>query len=327
LRPSLVTAIIFLTEQLRIDREPEQKAILKILHLILLTKTAPGEPTALLTSVLSIVAVDLESALRAHQRARLHNSSDAQQVLQALRDSNIMPSRRTGGADAKELEPWATTPGGGLAAMMRLTMQGFVKWSLNPGVNVMPTSYTHRQFLAARHLLGARHVLSLLLGEISSRVNTHAVAFAYDIVASIICSADVLNGRVRGGAPGPRMSLRDALWYEMLSSGGLLLTEPVMAEIMVRLHRRVEALLAPVPEPANAMLGADVAALALGMDVVGVPDGLTDAMDSAPALDLDIGSSVGGGMSLGTGTISISTDADVFSGMGPLVNWDGISLN
>ncbi|ERT02083.1 mediator of RNA polymerase II transcription subunit 5 [Sporothrix schenckii 1099-18] len=223
LLPSLATALVYLSDALRVDKPAEQKAIIRILQLILQPASISDEATLMLSALLNIVAKPLEHALRTYQRQD-PRSQDIDPLLKALKQ-NIPHSRRTAAAEHNELLNWAGTSGtnssgssdsansnanngtanngrsnsgqggtsGGLYAAMRQTVQGFVQWSLHPGVNIMPTSYTHRQFLAGLSLVGASSVLQLILDEVQRQTDAGSGSVAYDVACALICASDVTN--------------------------------------------------------------------------------------------------------------------------------------
>ncbi|KAG7106635.1 Mediator of RNA polymerase II transcription subunit 5 like protein [Verticillium longisporum] len=315
LLPSLVTAITYLANSLWVERH-NQNTIIRVLHLVLQPSAISEEAKTMLSSVLNIVAKPLEHSLRASQRQDPKNQK-IDPLLGVLKD-NIPLSRRTGGADHNELETWTSTQGEGLATALRHTMQGFVQWSLHPGINITPTSYSHRQVLAALRLLGAKRVFRLICEEVKQQTEAGGGSVVYDVATALDS----------GNMPTPvqrRLTLRDA-------------------ELVVRLHRRVEAQMA-VSEAeaihAEAILQGD---LGLGLD--DAAGSLSEAMAAAAAnagptggamtidsvgLDLGMGG-VGGDLDLGDatgngGSLDLGAD-DIFSGLsaGGDFEWDTMDL-
>lgn len=260
----------------------------------------------MLSSVLNIIAKPLEHALRTYQR-REPKSQEIEPLLRVLKDS-LPLSRRTGGADHNELEAWTSMPGGGLGAAIQHTMQGFVQWSLHPAVNVMPTSYTHRQVLVGLRVLTARRVLYLILDEVRREGegggggggNAHGPgAIVYDVAAALICAPDATNfpqeppvDLLDGSPPPPtqrRIGLREALRAEAEDCRKIQKTDPVLAEIVVRLHRRVEAHMA-VSE-AEAILHGDLVSGLGGLEAAAAAaaGSIDDAMVAAAAASAGVG--------------------------------------
>ncbi|KAK3378393.1 mediator complex, subunit Med5, partial [Podospora didyma] len=277
LLPSLVPALLFLSNRLWAATEPHgQKAIIKILQLILIPNSISNEAAALLSSVLNIVAKPLEHALRSYQR-QVPTSNEIEPLVRALKE-NLPVSRRTGGTDLNELEPWTSThaapannaagvaTSGGLSAAIRHTVQNLVQWAQQPPLSGMPTTYTHRQILVALKMLGARYLLHILLEELKAYTESGNGGVAYDVITAIVCAPDVTNEAATltaadgvvpdeagelGGATQQqrRLTLRGALKAEAEDWKRLQKADLGMAETVVRLHRRVEAQMA-LPPPA-----------------------------------------------------------------------------
>ena len=302
LLPSLVPAILYLSNQLWAGGPQIQSAIIKILQVILRPGSMSNEASAMLSSVLNIVAKPLEHALRSYQR-QAPESQEVEPLLGAIKD-NLPLSRRTGGADHKELESWCSVQvsnaangsvtHGGISAAVRQTIQSLIQWAQQPPLQGMPPPYTHRQILAALRMLGAKRLLGTLLDELKAFTETPQASIAYDVVTAIICAPDVTNdtslaaaaapapspsgggggggggnsnaadATMPGGEPPPlqrRMLLREALKAEMDDWKRLRSSDPLLAETVVRLHRRVEAQMA-LPPPSAAVDAATAAAAA-----------------------------------------------------------------
>ncbi|KAH8664059.1 mediator complex subunit Med5 [Xylariales sp. PMI_506] len=345
LLPSLVMALTFLANHLRISRAQEPRAVIRILQLILLTKQGSHEAQTMLASIVNIVAKPLEHSLRSYQRQDPKNQ-EIEPLLKAIRENSQVP-RRTASAEHKELETWTSTPGGGMLSSVRHILQGFVQWSLQPGINVMPTAYTHRQILAAIKIMGPKRLLQLILEEVKQQTEAGSASVVYDVAIAMVCAPDVTNvqpvpSSSLMGDPAhqmsssqSRVSLRQILKWEAEDCKKIQKSDPVMAEHVVRLYRKVEAqmVLPPPPEIIQNDLGLsldDNAAASLN-DALAVAQGdglVTD--DTSMHLDLGTGSvdmnldmgSADGGLGLG--------DDDLFgslSGVGSstdlLDGWDG----
>ncbi|EXV05044.1 mediator complex subunit 5 [Metarhizium robertsii] len=322
LLPSLVPALRFLADYLWVEQK-EQKAIIKILQLILLPSSISGEASTMLSSVRNLVAKPLEHSLRTYQRQDPKNQ-DIQPLLRALKDS-LPLSRRTGGADHNELQSWTNSSSAGLAGALRHTVQGLVQWSMHPSVNSMPTSYTHRQLIAAQKIMGAKRTLRLLLEEVRTQSETGSANIVYDAVAAIVCAPNVTNepppnnqmmdasGNVPPAVQRP-LTLREVLRLEAEGCNKLQKADPVLAEIVVRLYRRVEAHMA-MPQN-QAILEAPGIQLDLGSGAGGLGD--VDAMaavgvgaDGMTVDGLDMG--IGGPGS--AGGLDATSDGDLFGGL------------
>lgn len=345
LLPSLVPAIRFLSDYLWVDQK-EQKSIIKILQLILLPSSISGEANTMLTSVKNLIAKPLEHALRMYQR-RDPKNQDIEPLLRTLRDS-LPLSRRTGGADHNELETWCSTPSSGLTSAIKHTIQGLVQWSMHPGINIMPTSYTHRQILAGLRMLTPRRVLHIILEEVRQYSETGSPSIVYDIATALICAPDTSkeptpNANLidaAGNLPPPvqrLQTLREILKAEAEDCKKIQKKDPALAEIVVRLHRRVEAqMVIPEPQPmlpADMSLGLDADTTAIDDAMVAAGAAQADGM-SVDTVGLDmsmagVGSDLGLGTSVNGAGLDGSTDADLFDGLDmdmDSINWDTMDL-
>lgn len=314
----------------------------------------------MLSSVLNIVAKPLEQSLRSYQRQD-PKSNEIEPLLKVLKE-NLPLSRRTGGADHNELESWTSTQptngptssagGGGLALAVRNTVQNLIQWAQNPPINGAPAPYTHRQILVALKMLGAKRLLSILLDELRAQNEAPTAPVAYDVVTAIVCAPNAANEpptQEFGATPVEprqrRMTLREALKYEaeewkVLQKG----EDPVMAEVVVRLYRRVEAQMLPPPAPPpmlqpelgglagdNVALGeamAAAAAVVAGEHNVDAMSLDTTGLDGT-GVDLDLG---GLGSATGSvGGLDLGGD-DIFGGLSTtdfgadFANWDTMDL-
>lgn len=351
LLPSLVTAIIYLSNCLWLDRPEENKAIIKILQLILRPsqKLSP-ESSDMLNSVRNIVAKPLENGLRTYQRQN-PKSQDVEPLLEVLKE-NIELSRRTGAAGDKELETWTTGSGGGggLTASIKHMVNNLTMWSMHQPV--IPTAYTHRQILVGLKMLGAKRVLNAILEELKQQTEagTGSVSYGYDVAVSLVCAPDVTNtttdannpaqsllddgtGQVQPVPRQRRLSLRDVLRWAAEDWKKVQKKDPVMAEIIVRLYQRVEKQMEPaalaIPGPldpaagiiADALAVDDATAAAMGADPM--------ALDSAAVagLPLDLGAGAGdlglggaGDLGLGDGGAGSAGGLDDWGSLG--LDWD-----
>ncbi|KAJ6438660.1 proteinrelated to ser/arg-related nuclear matrix protein [Purpureocillium lavendulum] len=348
LLPSLVPAIQFLADYLWVEQK-SQKTIIKILHLILLPNSSSSEAGTMLTSVKYLIATPLENSLRAYQKQDPKNQ-DIEPLLRALKDS-LPLSRRTGGADHNEMSSWASSSSSGLAGAVRHTIQGLVQWSLHHGINATPASYTHRQLMVACKIGGTRRMLHVMLDEIRHQSEAGSASIVYDVVAAMVCAPDVTNQPpaaaslldASGNIPPPvqrPLTLREVLQAEAEECRKLQKKDAVLAEIVVRLHRRVEAHMV-LPQPQTLLQGQD-----MSLDLNAGAAGLDDAMAAAAAagvqgdamavdgvgLDMGMGS-VTSDLGLGAGSaggLDSTGDADLFgldSSMGMFDGWEGMDLS
>lgn len=344
-----MTATIYLSNCLWTDRPEENKAIIKILQLVLKpSQKMSQESSDMLNSVKNIVAKPLEVGLRTYQRQN-PKSQEVEPLLQVIKD-NIELSRRTGAAGDKELEQWTSSGNAGLTTTIKHTVQNLTMWSLHPGV--MPTPYAHRQVLIGLRLLGAKRLLQAILEELKQLTETGNGSTGYDVAIGLVCAPDVTT--TSDNAPASildeaghtavvpqqrRLSLREALRWKAEGWKKIQKHDPVMAETVVRLYQKVEAQMAPAAiaplahgadEAMNAMVD-DVAAAAAASQL-GMDDPMALDPSATAGLSLDLGGG-GGDLNLGGGSgansaggLDLTGGDDMFSGLGPLDGWDGMDL-
>lgn len=233
--------------------------------------------------------------------------------------------RRSDASSHNDLETWSATPGGGILAALRHTINALVQWSHTDSLNATLPNYTHRQLLAAVQMLGAKPVLEALLDEIIKSLTAGPPDVLLDITTTLITAptaADFPPTHTIGPTtPKPRLSLRDALSTASNDAYSLSKTNAPRAEIMVRLHRRVEAQLARTgaqttivadADAENAMMldletaatvTATVTEGTLVADVAGMPQEQLDNV-AAEVMD-DFFPAGGGGAGVGDGFMDI----------------------
>lgn len=339
LLPSLVPAIKFLTDYLWVDQK-EQKAIIKVLQLILLPSAISNEASAMLASVKKIVAKPLDNSLQTYLNKRDPKNQDVNPLLNALKDS-IPMSRRTGSADMGEVTEWCKAEPNGLWTSLRNTTQGLMQWSMQPAMSVMPITYTHRQFITGIQILGPQRVLRLILEEIRFQTRGEAdmrnqneqqinhqnqiAGVVNDVATALVCAPNVTNeppGACINSLPQPPpqrlLGLRDVLKLEAEQCRDIQKTDNTLAEIVVRLHRRVEAQMALPQAPPEMMAPPpDMGGLDIDANAEVSLDAMT-AMQGDPGVGLDMsldglggpGGAGGGGDDL-FGGLDTSIDASL----------------
>jgi mediator of RNA polymerase II transcription subunit 5 len=301
----------------------------------------PSAPTSVHRTVLAIVADPLNRYLQ-----RFKPGGKVPPPLEKL-FAALKPHceyRKTIYYPCPELQSWTVAPGS-LKQAFQNTFQSLISWSASAGINPIqgPSSYIHRQLHITLSAIGASNVLSLLLEEIKNQTSDPqgAAAIATDIATALICvptpGSSLAPTNWMYTSRGGRMSLREALGLEADEAAKLMQTDAVLAETVVRLHRRVEAQLtvSAIALPAQILPDLDV----IGVDAAGVAvAAVTDAMDFTTAgdgsgvggLDLDLSTDndmegmdligadgTGSGMDLlGTGSVMDGADDDdIFAGL------------
>ena len=330
LLPSLIPAITWLSSHLWESRG-DTKAVLLILRFLIANQSSglnhSSESSMMLGSILNVVSRSLEHSLRFVQRAE-PSRQDIEPLLRAL-NGNLNFERR-GAADHTELEIWSKTEGGGLAASVKHTISSLVQWGLNPGINIMPASYTHRQILVAIKLLGAKRVLNTIVDELKTQTEPGNGSVVLDVAVALICAPDPSSfssdlKAVHGGqeamdmldtdpsAPKPlerRINLRDALKTELDNAPKLNRTDPIHAETIVRLWRRAEAQLAVQP---HMDLGMQTGLMENTAEEAAVLQGALDAaMNAGDDGITGLGNEMGG---MGDGMVGLGVEGDLMSGL------------
>lgn len=181
------------------------------------------------SALLSIVAKPLESSLL-HAQRQHPLRSDIQPLLDTLKPH--LQDHRHSAPSYTELERWCATPAGGLSTSLRQTIQALIQWSSGTTPDTSPTNYTHQLLLSAIRIQGANRVLDTLLDEVIAQTEAgNPTDTALDIVVTVIAAPH----------PSTRLTLHDALSEAYLHAYELSQTNLLRAELIVRIHRRVEA--------------------------------------------------------------------------------------
>lgn len=186
-------------------------------------------------TVLSIIAKPLEDSL-SYAQSQHALRTDITSLLDALKPH--AHKQRHEASFYSKLEAWSSTPGSGLTAALRHTIQSLVIWSSATSVDMSPPHYTHRQLVETLKILGAQNVLQLLLDEAVVHSTSAEIDTVLDIIVTIICAP-----QHQCFPPCSIMSLRDSLKVEFGRAFEISKVDMDRATIIVRLHRRVENLL------------------------------------------------------------------------------------
>ncbi|KAL1994315.1 hypothetical protein VTN49DRAFT_2984 [Thermomyces lanuginosus] len=262
LLPSLVFALTWLGNYIW-ESEAEPTIALKALHALVKPNSISGEADAIHKTVLGIVARGLEEQL--HDLFKRHRSrTDIKPILDVLEPHvsfkcNGSSSRRTDSDRRSELDTW-TTHAGGLMGVIQMTFHSLVIWSANPESNMSAPSYTHRLILTGVRLLSATRVLPVLIDELHAQVQAGNLDIALDVAATLICAPmpesfavdqamfhPLVESSKEAQPQSAVLTLRDALLLQYENVPKIAEKDPLRAEIIVRLNRRVNALLA-IPE-------------------------------------------------------------------------------
>ncbi|KAJ5745445.1 hypothetical protein N7520_010627 [Penicillium odoratum] len=289
LLPSLVLALTWLGNHIW-ESETDPTIPLRTLYSLVKPTSISGEAQAIHQTVLSITARPLEERLK-DVRTRHQSRSDIKPILDAL--DPYLSFRRVGACHRSELDSWSAQTAGGLPGSIRNTLQSLVMWSTNSVITMAPQSYSHRQILAGIRILGASRVLEALLDELKQQTETGSGDLALDIVATITCAPMPESFAVDQNSCHPVdpskealprcqiLTLRDALAIQHENVPKISEKDPLRAEIIVRLWRRVSLLTTPPTQVSNI----DVSNIIHNMDL---------GVDGSDRMDLEPPAGVGG---------------------------------
>ncbi|KAJ5570869.1 hypothetical protein N7535_004529 [Penicillium sp. DV-2018c] len=292
LLPSLVVALTWLGNHIW-ESETDPTIPLKTLYALVNPSSISGEAQAIHQTVLNITARPLEEQLK-NIRTRNQSRTDIKPILDALEPH--LSFRRVGSCHRSELDPWTSHAGGGLRASIRTTLQGLVIWSANPEITMAPHNYTHRQLLAGIRILGATPVLNSIIDEVKQQTESGNGHIALDIAATMICAPMAESFAVdqnnyhpvdaKEALPRcPILTLRDALALQHGTVPKVAESDPLRAEVIVRLSRQVNLLMAAPSQVSNIDVSNIIQNMHLGVEGQVHRTGLEGAPQAGDAED------------------------------------------
>ncbi|KAE8310885.1 mediator of RNA polymerase II transcription subunit 5 [Aspergillus transmontanensis] len=280
LLPSLVVALTWLGNHIW-ETESDPTIPLKTLQSLVNPSSISGDAREIHKTVLNITARSLDEQLK-DIRSRHPNRADIKPILDVLEP--CLSFQRTGSCHRSELDSWTTHSPGGLLGSIRSTFQGLVLWSTSPGVSMAPHSYTHRQLVAGIRMLGSARVLTAIVDELKMQTETGNADLALDIAVTMICAPLAESFAIEQSnyhpvdpnkEPLPRcpvLTLRDALNLQHEHVPKLSEKDPLRAEVIVRLYRRVNALMTPTSQMPNLDMSNIIQNMQLGVEDHGQMD-------------------------------------------------------
>ncbi|KAB8199084.1 mediator of RNA polymerase II transcription subunit 5 [Aspergillus parasiticus] len=280
LLPSLVVALTWLGNHIW-ETESDPTIPLKTLQSLVNPSSISGDAREIHKTVLNITARSLDEQLK-DIRSRHPNRADIKPILDVLEP--CLSFQRTGSCHRSELDSWTTHSPGGLLGSIRSTFQGLVLWSTSPGVSMAPHSYTHRQLVAGIRMLGSARVLTAIVDELKMQTETGNADLALDIAVTMICAPLAESFAIEQSnyhpvdpnkEPLPRcpvLTLRDALSLQHENVPKLSEKDPLRAEVIVRLYRRVNALMTPTSQMPNLDMSNIIQNMQLGVEDHGQMD-------------------------------------------------------
>ncbi|KGO46374.1 Mediator complex, subunit Med5, fungi [Penicillium expansum] len=285
LLPSLVVALTWLGNHIW-ESETDPTIPIKTLHSLVKPSSISGEAQAIHQTVLNITGCPLEEQLK-NVRTRNQSRTDIKPILDALEP--YISFRRVGSCRRSELDTWTSHSAGGLIASIRTTLQALVLWSANPGISMAPHAYTHRQVLAGIRMLGATRVLGAIIDEVKQQTEAGSGHVALDIATTMVCAPMTESFAVDQNNYHPVdtskealprcaiLTLRDALSLQHENVPKISESDPLRAEVVVRLARRVNMLMAPPSQVSNIDVSNIIQNMHLGVE------GQEDRMDLEPS--------------------------------------------
>jgi mediator of RNA polymerase II transcription subunit 5 len=269
-------------------------ALIKIFNEVILSVPSAGDARAMHSTILAMLSSRLEKAFRTLQR-REPSRTNVEPLLQAIKESSQY--ERSMYPAIQELEQWTNAPHSTLNTALRHTIQQLSQWASTAAIQPNPPSYTHRQIVTSVKMLGANRVLRAIVDEIKAQTDTGNGAAALDIGVSIICSPTVDDSPIPVDWVGSsiraplvqrtRMNLREMLKQEVDSAASLVASDPLTAETIVRLHRRVEAQLASIGEATFQAPAINLPSVNIGdIQSQTISDDLNKAIDDAAAASI-----------------------------------------
>ncbi|THC92315.1 hypothetical protein EYZ11_008209 [Aspergillus tanneri] len=275
LLPSLVFSLTWLGNHIW-ESEGDPSIPLKALQCLVNPSSISREAKEIHRTVINITARSLEEQLNDVQTRQPTSSTSIKPILDALEP--CLSFQRTGSSHRSELETWTTHTPGALLGSIRSTFQGLVLWSTSADMNIAPQLYTHRQIIAGIQMLGSVRVLGVLVEELKLQTEAGNGPLALDIAAALICSPMAESFAVNQShyhtvdpskEPLPQcpiLTLRDALMIQHENIPKIKEKDPLRAEVIVRLYRQVNALVAPTTQVTNLDMSNIIQNMQLGVE-------------------------------------------------------------
>ncbi|KAF2273257.1 mediator of RNA polymeras-like protein II transcription subunit 5 [Westerdykella ornata] len=220
-----------------------------------------GDAQAMHSAIISIVSGRLEKCLRALKQ-RHPNRSDIDHLLHII--INQGSYEHSVYSSSSELGRWTNSPPTTLYREIKHSVQALSQWASAAALHPTPPSYAHKQIYASLHLLGTHKTLHAILSEIRTQTEARNGAAALDVGLSIVCAPMLENSSLATdvttsiSSPRTHLNLREMLKEEFDNAASLVATDQLLAETIVRLHRRVEAFVAAIAQNQAALATAQL---------------------------------------------------------------------
>lgn len=348
LLPSLVGGLTWMTSHALTQTHQDHDVLMQILNKLVRSAPTSGDAQAMHSTIVSIVSARLEGCFRTLKRRYPGYSTDLDHLLQTIKPN--LHYVRSIQSPISDMEQWTTATNNTLTTSLRHTVQQLSQWATNASIQPNPPSYTHRQVYASIELLGTSKTLGAIIDEVKAQTDAGNGAAALDIGVSLICAPMIKDSVLPVdwvGSPVPvthsprsRPNLREILKFEFDNAASIVSSDPLAAETIVRLHRRVEAQLAVIAQAGLSSANVDLSNV--DMQAPSLTSDLDKAMNDAAAASiaavgadmtdlskqlqqnidqqLDLG---GAGASLDLSAMGVDTGAgDMSGGLGNLPDLD-----
>lgn len=280
LLPSLVGGLTWMTSHALKQTHKDLDVLMQIFAKLIQSAPTSGDPQAMHSTIMSIVSSHLEKCFRTLKR-RHPSRTDIEPLLHAIK-SNLHYERSVYSSMA-ELEQWTNAPTNTLNTSLRHTVQQLAQWVSAGPLQLNPPSYTHRQIYASIKIIGASKTLRAIAEEIKAQTEAGNGPAALDIGVSLICAPTTENSALpmdiaASAHPRTRMNLREILKAEFDNAASIITTDPLYAETIVRLHRRVESHILAIAQ-------ASLQTAQIDLPAVGIVDVHTDNAELDKALN------------------------------------------
>ena len=292
LLPSLLIALLWLSNHIRSDNSPPENA-LQLLHALIKPTSGSFEAREIHQTIVSIAADPIKQTL---QSAKPPGSKPVAQAILKLLDS-YSNFKRSFSITRTEMDVWCSTSGG-LPSTIQHAFQTLIFWD-STEMSTSPPAFTFKLFNMAIRLHGVTRFLHLLLNELKIQHANGTYDLALDVLFAIICSptsSTSFNSNSQSQGPSAaRLTLSDALRLEYSANLSRYLknSDTIIAEALVRLNRRLEThslVVLPQSMDAAAEAEAEAAAAAVGVEMSDMPDDL-DSIDLSNITNMQGGAS------------------------------------
>lgn len=297
LLPSLISGLTWMSSYALLQTHNDLDAMMRIFHELILSAHSSGDAKAMHAAILAMVSSRLEKSFRTLQRRDASRANNIEPLLQAIKGNLHYECSMY--ASMKEVEQWTNAPNSTLNSVVQHTVQQLAQWASTAAIQPNPPSYTHRQIYNSVKVLGAYATLQAIVSEVKAQTEAGNGAAALDIATSIICapahedSPIPVNwvGSTIPAAPRPRtrQNMRELLKDSFDNAAHLVATDPLTAESIVRLYRRVEAQIASLGEstlqsqgPVLSLPGVNLT----GIQAQNMSDDINKAIDDAAAASI-----------------------------------------